>query len=232
MRKEIQLLGMTFSNYSLREELMIAQEAIKDERLHLFLTVSMQSLLQLNSSESEKVRGCVEQADLVVVEDPEILSVAGITASQRIHEAQEHLFCGELLKRLVRGQQQVFLLASSNDALEKIKEMLHERYEKMKIVGQYSIEDYPDDLDRMINEINSAAPDVVLSVMPTPDQEEFLAENRSKILAKLWYGLGDNSLLPARKKGLGWRMKHLIHIGRFKRHVNRYEENDEETKNL
>jgi N-acetylglucosaminyldiphosphoundecaprenol N-acetyl-beta-D-mannosaminyltransferase len=229
MRKEIQLLGMTFANYSLREELMIAQEALKDERLHLFLTVSMQSLIQLNNSESEQVKGCVEQADLVLVEDPEILSVAGITASQRIHEAEEHLFFTEMMKRLVRGQQQVYLLASQNAALEKIKEMLGERYEKLRIVGQYSIEDYPEDLDRMINEINSAAPDVVLSVMSVPEQEEFLAENRSKILAKLWYGVGENFLLPTQKKGLGWRMRHLIRFGRFKRHVNQYEDNGEET---
>lgn len=232
MKKEIQLLGMTFPNYSLREELMIAQEALKDERLHLFLTASMQSLVRLNGSESEQVKSCVEQADLVIVDDPEILGVAGITASQRIHEAQEHLFFAEFMKRLVRGQQQVYLLASNGAALEKIKEMLGDRYEKLQIVGQYSIEDYPDDLDRMINEINSAAPDVVLSVMPTPDQEEFLAENRSKILAKLWYGLGENFMLPTQKKGIGWHMKHLIHFGRFKLHVNQYEENDEETKGL
>jgi N-acetylglucosaminyldiphosphoundecaprenol N-acetyl-beta-D-mannosaminyltransferase len=183
----------------------------------------------LNNSESEQVKGCVEQADLVLVEDPEILSVAGITASQRIHEAEEHLFFTEMMKRLVRGQQQVYLLASQNAALEKIKEMLGERYEKLRIVGQYSIEDYPEDLDRMINEINSAAPDVVLSVMSVPEQEEFLAENRSKILAKLWYGVGENFLLPTQKKGLGWRMRHLIRFGRFKRHVNQYEDNGEET---
>jgi N-acetylglucosaminyldiphosphoundecaprenol N-acetyl-beta-D-mannosaminyltransferase len=230
MKKEIQLLGMTFSNYSLREELMIAQEALKDERLHMFLTVSMQSLVRLNGSGSEQAKSCVEQADLILVGDPEILSVAGITASQRIHEAREHLFFVEFLKRLVRGQQQVYLLASTTAALEKLKEMLAERYEKLQIVGEYSIEDYPEDLDRLINEINIAAPDVVLSVMPAPDQEEFLAENRSKLLAKLWYGLGDNFLLPTGKKGVRWHMRHLIHFSRFKLHVNQYDESDEESK--
>ena len=225
MIKQIQLLGMTIPNYSLRDELLLAQEALKDDRLCILLTVSMQSLVRVSSSESPQIKECVEQANLVVVEDPEILSVAGINSSQRIREAQDHLFFTELLKRLQRGQQQVYLVASKNAALEKIKEILADRYEKLHIVGQYSIEEYPDDLDRMINEINSAAPDVIISVMPTPQQEEFLVANRSKLMAKLWYGLGENySLLE--KRGFGWRMKRLIHFGRFKMHVNQYDEGD------
>ena len=227
MIKQIQLLGMTIPNYSLREELQLAQDALRDERLRLLLTVSMQSLIKVSNSESQQVKECVEQADLIVVEDPEILSVAGINSSQRIREAEDHLFFTELLKRLQRGQQQVYLVASKNAALETIREILRERYEKLHIVGQYSIEDYPDDLDRMINEINSAAPDVIISVMPTPQQEEFLVANRSKLLAKLWYGLGENYGLLMEKKGFGWRMKRLIHFGRFKMHVNRYEEGEE-----
>ena len=226
MIKQIQILGMTFPNYSLRDELQLAQEALRSERLCMFLTMSMQSLMKVSSSDSEEEKSFVEQADLIVVEDPEILSVAGITSNQRIREASDHLFFAELMKRLQRGQQQIYLVASKNAALEKIKEILGERYEKLHIVGQYSIEEYPEDLDRMINEINSAAPDVILSVMPTPGQEEFLMKNRSKLLAKLWYGLGENYSLLLEKKGFGWKMKRLIHLGRFKMHVNQYDEEE------
>ena len=107
MIKQIQLLGMTFPNYSLRDELQLAQEALKNDGLRVLLTVSMQSLVKAGSSESQQIKECVEQADLVAVEDPEILSVAGIHSSQRIHEAEDHLFFTELLKRLQRGQQQI-----------------------------------------------------------------------------------------------------------------------------
>lgn len=224
MIKQIQLLGMTFLNYSLRDELQLAQEALHSERLCVFLTMSMQSLMKVNSNPSDEEKMFLEQADLIVVEDPEILSVAGITSSQRIREASDHLFFHEFVKRLQRGQQQVYLVAAKNDALEKIKEILAQRYEKLRIVGEYSIEEYPEDLERMINEINSAAPDVILSVMPTPQQDEFLMHNRSKLLAKLWYGLGESYDLLVQKKGFGWRMKRLIHFGKFKMHVNQYDD--------
>ena len=78
----------------------------------------------------------------------------------------------------------------------------------------------------MIDEINSAAADVILSVLPAAQQEEFLVANRSKLLAKLWYALGENYSLLMEKKGFAWRMKRLIHFGRFKMHVNHYEERE------
>lgn len=224
MIKQIQLLGMEFPNYSLRDELQLAQEALWNDRLCLCLTMSMQSLMRVSSSESEDTKELVGQADMIVVEDPEILSVAGITSGQRIREASDHLFFKELLKRLQRGQKKVYLVGEKNAAVEKIKEILNEQYEKLQIVGQYSIEEYPEDLDRMINEINSAAPDVILSVMPTPTQEEFLVRNRSKLMAHLWYGLGENYGLLTAGRGFRWRMKRWIHFGKFKMHVNRYDE--------
>lgn len=228
MIKQIQLLGMTFSNYSLRDELQLAQEALHSERLCVFLTMSMQSLMHISSNPSDEEKLFLQQADLIVVEDPEILSVAGIASSQRIREASDHLFFHEFAKRLQRGQQQVYLVASKTQTLEKMKKLLAQRYEKLRIVGEYSIETYPDDLDRMINEINSAAPDVILSVMPTAEQDEFLMQNRSKLLAKLWYGLGEGFDLLVKKKGFGWRVKRLIHFGKFKLHVNQYDDKGNE----
>lgn len=60
MIKQIQILGMTFPNYSLRDELQLAQEALRSERLCMFLTMSMQSLMKVSSSGSRF--GCVYHA--------------------------------------------------------------------------------------------------------------------------------------------------------------------------
>ncbi|MDD6037210.1 MAG: WecB/TagA/CpsF family glycosyltransferase [bacterium] len=225
MKKQIELLGMSFPNYSLREEVLLAQEALKDNKLQVFLTVSMRSLMKASSM--DVVKDCVEKAQLVIVDDQEILKVAGINSSQRVREAEDHLFFAEFLKRLVRGHGTVYLVATKDAALEKIKEILSEQYENLDIVGEYSIEQYPDDLDRMINDINGCAPDVIISVMPTPQQEEFLQSNRNKLDAKVWYGLGEFYSLLNEKHGFGWRMKRLIHFGRFKMHVNQYEDKEE-----
>lgn len=225
MKKQIELLGMSFPNYSLREEVLLAQEALKDNRLQLFLTVSMHSLMKASSQ--DVVKYCVENASLVIIDDPEILKVAGINSSQRVREAEDHLFFAEFLKRLVRGHNSVFLVASKDAALEKIEEILSEQYENLDIVGEYSIEQYPDDLDRMINDINGCAPDVIISVMPTPQQEEFLQNNHNKLDAKVWFGLGMHYSLLNEKHGFAWRMKRLIHFGRFKMHVNQYEDKEE-----
>ncbi len=222
MIKQIQLLGMTFPNYSLRDELQLAQELLASEKLAIFFTVSMQSLMRVSGSDEEKA--FVEQANLLIIEDPEILDVAGIATGQRLREAAEHLFFREFMKRLQRTEARVYLVAAKDATLEQMKGVLTEHCEKLRIEGEYSCEAYPDDHDRLINEINSVAPDVILSVLPTPMQEEFLIKNRNKLLARVWYSLGENYSLLTENKGFRFRMQRMIHIGRFKRHVNRYDE--------
>lgn len=49
----------------------------------------------------------------------------------------------------------------------------------------------------MVNEINALTPDMILSVLPSPDQEHFLMENCEKLSAGLWYGIGSWDLQSA-----------------------------------
>ena len=84
MRKEIQILGLHFGSYSLREEMGFVQNAFADNRFHCILTVSMQTLLMAGTNPA--VKDCVEQADLIVVDDAEILKQAKISSNQRNRE--------------------------------------------------------------------------------------------------------------------------------------------------
>ena len=97
MRKEIQILGLHFGCYSLREEMGFVQNAFADNRFHCILTVSMQTLLMTGTNPA--VKDCVEQADLIVVDDAEILKQAKISSNQRNREIEEQLFMKEFIKR-------------------------------------------------------------------------------------------------------------------------------------
>ena len=45
--------------------------------------------------------------------------------------------------------------------------------------------------EEIINEINSLEPDCILSVLPSPKQEEFIKDNKSYINARVWMGCGE-----------------------------------------
>jgi N-acetylglucosaminyldiphosphoundecaprenol N-acetyl-beta-D-mannosaminyltransferase len=46
------------------------------------------------------------------------------------------------------------------------------------------------ELDNVINEINAKTQDVVISLLPSPMQEQFFLDYRDKLSAGLWYGIG------------------------------------------
>ena len=229
MRKEIQILGLHFGSYSLREEMGFVQNAFADNRFHCILTVSMQTLLMTGTNPA--VKDCVEQADLIVVDDAEILKQAKISSNQRNREIEEQLFMKEFIKRMVRSERKLFLVAQTDADVEKLKKYLSDRYEKIQITGQYSIEACPGNLDHLINEINSASIDVVLSVLSSPVQEEFLNDARNKIDAKIWYSSGKNYASQEEPMSLGMRIRYWFHKRWFKLHVNNYQETNENEKN-
>ena len=53
------------------------------------------------------------------------------------------------------------------------------------------------DLEAVINDMNATTPDVIISVLPSPMQEQFLYEHRDKMNANIWYGIGG---VPVHKK--------------------------------
>ena len=224
MVKHIELMGMEIPNYSLREEITCVEEALKNTELNIFLTVSMEYLVL--AGHENPVKDSIRQAKLLIIDDKEILSVAGIHSSQRIHEASEHVFFTEMMKRLVRSQREVFLVADTKEELNKARDILEGQFDRLRITGQYALEDHPDDYDHMINEMNGCAPDVILSIMDSPEQERFLMEHKGKIGAKIWYGLGMHYQQLIERKGFGWKLRKLIHFGRFKMHVNHYQESE------
>ena len=79
----------------------------------------------------------------------------------------------------------------------------------MAIAGSYVADNSSGDPEVIVNEINSVMPDVVLSMMDQPFQEEFLYEQKPKIGAKLWFGLVPEGILGPEKGKGGW-IKRLI----------------------
>lgn len=228
MKRAIQILGLNIDNYSLREELGFVQNAFADHRFRYILTVSMQTLLLTGTNPA--VKDCVEQADLIVVDDVEILKQAKIYSNQRNREIEEQLFMKEFMKRMVRSERKLFLVAQTDRDVEKLKKFLSEKYEKLQIIGQYSIEACSGDLDHLINEINSASIDVVISVLPSPVKEEFLNDAKNKIDAKIWYSIGENYALQQEQMSLGMRIRYWFHKRWFKLHVNNYQETNNNEK--
>lgn len=189
MKKKIEILGLEMDNYSVREAILLAEGYLNGSSLNTIETVTMKMLTDAESNEI--VGQAIREMDLTIIGEKEILAAANIATPQRLKETTEHEFFYEFLKRVVRNRKIVYILGEKAEHNEMLLGFLQEEYPKIIIAGSAALEECQGDFENIINEVNGETADVVISIIPPPRQEEFLMEYKSKMGAKVWYGLGN-----------------------------------------
>lgn len=154
------------------------------------------------AKKDEALRRGVEILDLAIAGDSEILRIAGVGTPQRIRETEEGLLFREFALQAIRDGRSVFLVGDTMERVEACEAHLKGCLEGLSIVGGLALEGCGEDADSLVNEINAISPDVVLSVLPPPQQEHFLLENRSRVDAKVWFGLAQGEMGRAGRRCL------------------------------
>lgn len=225
MIKKLEILGMELDNYTVREAMDQVESFLGTTVMNTVEAVSMEMLVKAQADDF--LKECIEGLDLAIISDKEILKAAGETSPQRMRETVENAFLKEFMKRASWNGRTVYLLGDTGSQIEALQGFLHEGYNKIKIVGAYALADCTGDYDAVINEINIAEPDVILSVIATPGQECFLKENKEKFNAKIWYGLGTDYAAKRGVSEVAGFAKRLFHKGMMHGMLLRYNKKDE-----
>ena len=180
---------MALDNDTVAEAMVQVEEFLNSTMMNTIEAISMDMLVK--TQEDDRLKACIEHLDLTVISDKEILKAAGEISRQRIQETVNNDFFKEFTKRASGNRRAVFLLGETEEKLDALREFLAEHYSGIQVAGCFGLADCPGDYDMVINEINIAEPDVIMSVLTSPEQEYFLQDNREKLNAKIWYGLGE-----------------------------------------
>lgn len=225
MIKKIEILGISIDNYTVKEAMLCVENFLNSTGMNTIASISMEMLVR--AKHDEVLRECIQKLDLAIVNEKEILQAAKVVSAQRLKETAEKKFFKEFMKRIIRNGQTVYLFGSSRKQIEQLRRFLEENdCEKMKIIGSSVMEECKGDYDGLINDINIEAPDVILSVLPTPQQEYFLMENKAKINAQIWYGLGaDYDKMSGISRIGGW-IKKLQHKTMLHRMLSKYHQGE------
>lgn len=167
------------------------------------------------------VRKAIGFAEHTVIAENGILEAVGAGSYQHRHEIEHHDFFFELMKRVERNHQTVFVIGDTAEHVEKTCAFLSEHFGKCEILGAEAFENCQGGTDAMVNEINALTPDMILSVLPSPDQEHFLMENCEKLSAGLWYGIGSWDFTK-RRQGLLGNIRNLIRTHKLERQLIHY----------
>lgn len=220
--KKINLLGITLRDYPLREALRQADGYLENGAMNTIVCVTTRMLMKAGGDEAQKE--WLEAADMTVFCESDILRAAGMTGRNRVKEIENNAFIREFIKKLARERRSVYLLEDTDENLENLEQYLREIREILLVKGKniYTGTEEGISEDSIINDINDVAPDVIISGLPYPLQEQFLQDNRSKINGNIWMVLTKET----RKYESG--EKRLADFGRkirrklFQRRVHRY----------
>ncbi len=198
MGSRINVLDIDIDNFTAKEAMKQFVDSMQSEPLSVIEMVTADSLMQMD--DTPELKGGVCYFDLVLAGDTTILESADITEKRCLREIQERTFLKMLFRYINRHHKRVYLLVESEEEGQEFLDFLEHNYRGAQIGGmaKVSAKDRADDM--IVNAINGADIDCVISAMSSPLQEDFVTKNRSILNAYVWLGLGKKSI-PLKQAG-------------------------------
>ncbi len=228
MIKEITVAGIKLNNYNVLENLTKIGINLDNNVFTTVEEIYMNTLLV--AKEDELVKTTIESMDVTVVSETGILDAVGENTILRRYEIERRDFFFQLMRILERNRYTIYVIGATTKEVEETCQYLADEFSRLKIVGAKAMEEITGADEMMINEINMEAPDVIVSVLPTPEQENFLAEHRAMLSTRLWYGVGSGKI-TGRKHSLSAILTKKIRERKLKTYI-KEQESLEEEKNI
>ena len=219
MVKRIDVMNVELDNYSMREAMTLVETFLNNTVLNTIEEVSLRMIMQ--AEDDLVVRECIRGLDIAVPGEKEIFAGTDINGGETMHN---HFFY-EFAKRAMRNKKTVLLLGKTLEDVEALKTFLEQGYDRLQVIGSCYLDQYAD-YAGVINEINIQAPDVVLSVIPSPIQEHFLMEEKERLHAKVWYGMNNSYLLHTRSSKMKRMARSIIGKIHFRRLISDFHRNE------
>ena len=107
-----------------------------------------------------------------------------------ISESERRLFVRMFGHWLHKNRERIFLLTDSVSSLQILKQRIEVKCRGIKIVETATLEEHGISDDMILNRINGAEADCVISSLPQEMEDKFLEQNRKSLNVKVWFGLG------------------------------------------
>ena len=230
MRK-MEVLGITMQDLTLRESMKKVEQFLKEGKVCTVALITMKGLII--AQDSPAINEWMSSLDMTVPIDADILRAANINHHSRIRDVEDDAFIVEFLKKMVRQRKKIYLLSQSEAGLKKMENELRDAQDGLQVVGRCSLDDMVHDDDFVINDMNLKAPDVLISNLPSPVREEFLASHHMKMNVAIWLMIRADRDLRKKNRNLIKKlynrvMKQWFHIrlDQYKEEVENEEENE------
>jgi N-acetylglucosaminyldiphosphoundecaprenol N-acetyl-beta-D-mannosaminyltransferase len=189
MNEKIQVLGLGIDNLTAKDAVKRVVSYMETEPVNVVEMVTMNTLGKFQQDET--AAELFEHFDIALASDKGILEAAGVTDERRLKEVDELLFIKMVMRFLHKNSSRVFLLAEDMADLQKLEMYMQEDYSNVQVVGTATMEENAASDDMLLNLVNGAEAECILSALPSPVEEQFIFRNQALVNARVWLGFGN-----------------------------------------
>ena len=207
---------------SLDDALNKANDAIQNNINFQIITINPEMIM--NAQKNEHFFNILSNSDLNIADG------VGVKIALKLNKINQNQIRGvdfsrELVKLASENNYRIAFLGAKEEIIQKAKENFLKKYPNLNFV--YTRNGYFDDENKIIEEIKSANPQILLVGLGSPKQEEIIVKLKSVLQGCTMVGVGGSfdvfsgivkeSPMIYRKLGLEWLYRTILQPERFKR---------------
>lgn len=165
----------------------LIKDKLKDNKKTFIVTANPETFMK--SREDDELKTLLEDKETILVPDGIGIVKAARSINYNITEritgidiANKLLIYGDELKK------SIYLFGASEEVINKMKDVLKEKYPNLKIAG--ATNGYVEDKDKVFAEIAKLSPDIILVAMGIPLQEKLIYKHLAKFKKGIFVGVG------------------------------------------
>lgn len=143
---------------------------------------------------NDKFRKIVNNADLILADGQPLIWISKLYKTPIKEKVSGSDLFPNICKLAVQKGYSIYLLGAAEGVADKAAKRLAEKYKGLTIVGTYSpsfgFEKKPEEVNKIINDIKTAHPSILVVGLGAPKQETFIYEHREEMNVPISFGLG------------------------------------------
>ena len=216
----LNVLGVTLRSYSLREALAQTDTFLKNGAMNTIVNLSAEMLME--AGKDERYKEFLESADMTVLDDQETRMALGLPLKATGREATTGIYFQEFIRKNVREHNTFYLLTETAEQMQCLRKEIEEVSPKALLAGKhvYAPEEKP---ESVMNDLNEAAPKVVLSVLSFALQSQFMGEGRKYLNAEVWFAFRPEEILKKNRNVLSHRIRNRYSKRMLSKQLSQYQ---------
>lgn len=192
MPHRMRFMNTFIDNLTMEEALTEIEKLIKKDSCSFVVTPNVDHIVQIEKggvlAEAYKV------ADLILCDGKPLIWISKYLGNPIKEKISGSDLFPEICRMAAEKGYTLYFLGAAEGIAAKAAEVLKQKYVGLKVVGTYSppygFENEQEEIDKIINQIQEAKPDVLIFGLGTPKQEKFILNYRDRLKVPVSLGLG------------------------------------------